>query len=231
MIIESFSILHKTNILIHVIAGSVALLSGIIALIARKGRKFHKDTGKVFLICLTIVISTGLLGVFIFGRNTFLLVITVLSGYLGFSGYRTLQTKSNQPKLIDISIALLSLLSVLYFLYYFKSIGMIWSSVIIYSTVGYLIFIITYDFFRYLLPASTYSNLWLYEHILKMVSAFSGLLSAFSGTVFPQYQPYSQFLPSVFGTLIAIGFMINSYRKRFRKVSVRDQEKAIANQK
>ena len=213
MITESLSTLHKANILTHITAGSMALLIGAIALIVRKGGKLHKNTGKIFLICLTLVILTGLLGVFIFGRNTFLLVITVLSGYLGFSGYRTLQTKSNQPKLIDITIAVLSLLSVLYFLYYFKSIGMIWSPVIIYSTVGYLVLIITYDFFRYLLPASAYLNLWLYEHILKMVSAFSGLLSAFSGTVFPQYQPYSQFLPSVFGTLIAIGFMITNYRK------------------
>ena len=213
MITESLSTLHKANILTHITAGSIALLIGAIALIVRKGGKLHKNTGKIFLICLTVVILTGLLGVFIFRRNSFLLVITVLSGYLGFSGYRTLQTRSNKPKLIDITIALLSLLSVFYFLYYFKSIGMIWSPVIIYSTVGYLVLIITYDFFRYLLPASAYLNLWLYEHILKMVSAFSGLLSAFSGTVFPQYQPYSQFLPSVFGTLMAIGFMIARYRK------------------
>jgi hypothetical protein len=47
-----------------------------------------------------------------------------------------------------------------------------------------------------------------------MVSAFSGLLSAFSGTVFPQFQPYSQILPSVLGTAIYIGFMIYCYRSR-----------------
>jgi len=210
---ESFSILHKTNILIHVIAGTIALLTGIIALIANKGSGLHKGVGNFFLLFLSVVIVTGLLSVLVFGRNTFLLVITVLSGYMGYSGYRTLQTKSNQPQLIDIFIALLSLVSVVYFLYYFKSVGLIWSPVIIYSTVGYLIFIITYDLGRYFMPAGVYSNLWFYEHILKMVSALSGLLSAFFGTVFPQYQPYSQFLPSVFGSLVAIGFMINTYRK------------------
>ncbi|MDN5283904.1 MAG: hypothetical protein JWR38_178 [Mucilaginibacter sp.] len=216
MTIENFHIVHLANIIIHVVAGSAALLTGIMALIAKKGLKLHIKSGKVFLALLTIVILTGLLGVFIFGRNTFLLVITVLSGYFGYSGYRTLQTKSNKPKLIDIGIALLSLLSVLYFLYYFKSIGMIWAPVIIYTTVGYLIFIIMYDFARYFIPASVYSHLWLYEHILKMTGAFSALLSAFTGTVFPQYKPYSQFLPSVFGTLIAIGFMIYTYRKNKR---------------
>lgn len=45
------------------------------------------------------------------------------------------------------------------------------------------------------------------EHIFKMVSAFSGLLSAFTGTVFLTYQPYSHFLPSVFGMLIIVIFI------------------------
>jgi hypothetical protein len=76
--------------------------------------------------------------------------------------------------------------------------------------------VLTYDTIRYFIPANQYANLWLYEHILKMISAFSGLLSAFTGTVLPQYQPYSQFLPSVAGTLLAIGFMINAYQRRKR---------------
>lgn len=214
MMTEELSILHKANILIHVSAGSLALVTGIILVASAKGKKLHKTIGKIFLALLAIVIVTGLAGVFLYGRNAFLLVITVLSGYSGYSGYRTLQTKSNQPKSADTGAAFIVVLIVIYFLYYFNSIGMIWAPVIIYSTTGYLVLMITYDFSRYLIPAATYSNLWLYEHILKMVSAFSALLSAFTGTVFPQYQPYSQFLPSVFGTLLAIGFMINIYKKR-----------------
>ncbi len=208
------TLFHQVNILTHVITGSIALLLGVMALLTIKGGRAHKKSGRLFLLFLTFVILTGLMGVFGFGRNQFLLVITMLAGYQGYSGYRTLQTKSNQPYLIDILVASLTLVSALYFLYYFRSIGMIWSPVIIYSTVGYLFFIIAYDFFRYFLPSSTYRNLWLYEHILKMVSAFSGLLSAFTGTVFPNHQPYSQFLPSTFGTLIAIGFMLYVYKNR-----------------
>lgn len=214
MTIEMLSNLHHSNIILHITAGSIALITGILILLTNKGGRFHRNTGKIFLILLAIVIFTGLIGVFVFKRNSFLLVITVLSGYLGYSGYRTLKTRSNQPKTTDIGIALLSVLSVCYFLYYFKSIGMIWAPSIIYSTLGYLIAVVTYDLGRYFIPVAVYANLWLYEHILKMVSAFSGLLSAFTGTVFPQYQPYSQFLPSVFGALVAIGFMIAAYRKQ-----------------
>ncbi len=208
-----FKIFHSSNIALHITAGSIALLLGIVALFASKGKKIHIKSGRWFLLCLCIVIATGLLGVFVFGRNTFLLVITVLAGYYGFSGYRALQNKSNEPKRLDIFVALLSLSAVSFFLYYFKSIGMIWSPVIIYSTVGTLLLVIMYDFLRYLIPRSTYGNLWFYEHIYKMIGAFTALLAAFSGTVFPNYKPYSQVLPSVIGVLLQIGFIVYYYRK------------------
>ncbi|MDG1529431.1 MAG: hypothetical protein P8I51_01195 [Polaribacter sp.] len=185
--------------------------------VSTKGKKLHTKIGNLFLRLLLIVIITGLIGVFVFNRNTFLLIITVLSAYYGFSGYRVLQTKNNKPKLLDISIAIISLIAVFYFLYYFKSIGMYWSPVIIYSTFGALVMIIVYDFLRYLIPKDTYKNIWLYEHIYKMIGAFTALLSAFSGTVFENYQPYSQFLPSVFGTLLQIGF-ITYYVRKFKKI-------------
>lgn len=205
---ELYSTFHKINIIIHVAAGSLALITGLVALTINKGGALHKQTGKLFLVLMSVVILTGLIGVFVFGRNTFLLVITVLSGYLAFSGYRIIKFKSNKPKLTDVAVCILSMACISYFLYYFKSVGMIWSPVIIYSTVGYFVLIALYDLGRYFIPHKTYKNLWIYEHILKMVSAFSGLLSAFSGTVFPQYHPYSQFLPSVLGTFVAVGFMI-----------------------
>lgn len=83
--------MHFINILIHIIAGSMALLVGTLALFVYKGGKIHMRSGRVFLGCLAIVIITGLLGVFVFHRNAFLLVITVLSGYLGFSGLSCLE--------------------------------------------------------------------------------------------------------------------------------------------
>ena len=213
-------ILHKLNILLHIITGSIALLLGLIALLSTKGARVHNTTGKYFLKFISIVILTGLIGVFVFGRNTFLLVITVLSGYVSFSGYRILLLKSNTPKIIDILVAVISLLTLAYFLYYFKSIGMIWSPIIIYSTVGALLFIISYDFVRYLIPRRKYlkHRIWIYEHIYKMTSAFSALLAAFIGTVFEEYQPHSQYIPSALGMLIIFGFIIYVYKYGLRKL-------------
>ncbi len=214
--------LHQSNIIIHVLTGSIALLLGLIALLSLKGGKVHNRSGHLFLYLISVVILTGLLGVFVFGRNTFLLVITVLSGYVAFSGKRILTSKSNVPQTIDIGATVISLVVLAYFLYYFKSIGMIWSPVIIYSTVGALLLVIAYDLLRYLIPRATYKKhkLWVYEHIYKMTSAFSALFAAFIGTIFDQYQPHSQYIPSVIGIWIIIGFMIY-FNRRGLKISRR----------
>ena len=215
-------ILHKSNIILHVLTGTVALVLGFVALLSIKGGKVHNKSGRLFLTLISVVILTGLIGVFIFGRNVFLLVITILSGYVSFSGYRILKFKTNTPLLIDIMIAIISVLVLVYFLYYIESIGMIWSPIVIYSTVGALTFVISYDFMRYLIPTKKYKKykIWLYEHIYKMTSAFAALLSAFSGTVLEEYQPHSQYLPSLLGLLIVIGFMVYVKKyglKRIRK--------------
>jgi len=206
--------LHDINIIVHIITGSIALLLGLISLLSRKGGIIHNTTGRYFLIFISAVILTGVIGVLVFGRNTFLLVITILSGYVSFSGYRILKLKANIPKKIDVLVAIISLLVLVYFLYYFKSIGMIWSPIIIYSTVGALLIVILYDFLRYLIPRKKYSKnrIWIYEHIYKMTSAFSALLSAFLGTVFERYQPHSQYLPSALGLLIILGFVLYVYK-------------------
>jgi len=213
-------ILHDINILLHIITGSIALLLGLVALLSKKGGTIHNKTGRYFLIFISIVIFTGLIGVFVFGRNTFLLVITVLSGYNSFSGYRILKLKANIPKKIDVLVTIVSLLVLVYFLYYFKSIGMIWSPIIIYSTVGALLLVISYDFMRYLIPRKKYKKyrIWIYEHIYKMTSSFSGLLAAFIGTVFDEYQPQSQYIPSALGLLIIFGFIVYVYKFGLKKL-------------
>ncbi len=210
---SDYTFFHQTNIIIHVGSGVLALLLGLVALSTKKGGRAHRKSGLLFLLFLAIVVTTGLLGVLVFNVNQFLLVLTVLSGYNGYSGYRAIKNKSNIPKTQDILVAFLSLGSGIYFLHYMESIGMIWSPVIIYATLGFLFFIISYDLLRYLIPPKKYGKLWLYEHIYKMIAAFTALAAAASGTLLPNYKPYSQFLPSLLGTLLTVVFIVYFYRK------------------
>ncbi|MEO1450902.1 MAG: hypothetical protein AAFV07_15340, partial [Bacteroidota bacterium] len=78
--------------------------------------------------------------------------------------------------------------------------------VVTYSAIGALLIVVLWDWGRYFIPSTKYrqNRLWLYEHIYKMISAFTALLSAFFGTVLPSLQPHSQYLPSVFGVLLIL---------------------------
>ncbi|MBB5638772.1 uncharacterized membrane protein HdeD (DUF308 family) [Pedobacter cryoconitis] len=201
-------IIHHINITIHVIAGTLALIAGIAAALFYKGSQKHIRFGKYFMWMIVLVILTGLIGVFVFKRNNFLLVITLLSGYNCFSGIRTIRLAGKKPRLIDYVIPIIVILSALYYLYFIITLGLYWPAVIIYSTIGALLLITIYDLSRAFLPVSLLKKAVTYEHTYKMISALAAISSAFSGTVLPQYKPYSQFLPSVIGiTLIFTIFM------------------------
>jgi uncharacterized membrane protein len=101
--------LHISNIVTHVVAGSLAMLCGAVTLLTTKGGRWHRQSGRIFLYLLAVVVMTGLFGVFIFKRNVFLLVITLLSGYLGYSGFRIVKLKNNRPHIADIAAAIITL--------------------------------------------------------------------------------------------------------------------------
>ena len=208
--------LHSLNIIIHVLAGVVGLVTGFLAIGTRKGGKNHIKSGRIFLKIITVVILTGLIGVFVFHRNTFLLVITLLSGYTAFSGIRALRLHGNKPVCADYIIPILVLSSGIYYLYYIKSIGLFWQPVIIYSTLGALAFVTVYDLLKFFIPVSVLQKLYVHEHVYKMTSSLIALVSAFTGTVLPQFKPYSQILPTVVGFVyIIVIFILMAKKNRF----------------
>jgi hypothetical protein len=195
---------HLTNIVIHVMAGTIALIAGLIAMFVKKGGKIHIASGRYFMWAMIIVIITGLFGVLVFKRNTFLLVITLLAGYNCFSGIRVFK----QRRSIDYIVPLVVMASVCFIR------SMYWSAVIIYSTIGALLLVTTWDLLKWSMPALFLKRAVMYEHVYKMVSALSALASAFIGTTLPQYKPYSQFLPSMVGltSIIVIFIMMSNKR-------------------
>lgn len=207
--------LHHLNIIVHVIAGSLGLIAGMAAIIAGKTSTWHRRLGRVFMWLIVIIIITGIAGVLVFKRNTFLLVLTLLSGYNCFSGIRAIKLQGKRPRILDIIVPLVVMSSAIYYLWYTRSIGLYWAPVIIYSTIGALFLLTLYDLCKTILPLPFLQKAVLYEHAYKMMGAFSGITSAFSGTVFPQYKPYSQFLPSVLGFAFIIVTFIWLSRKPF----------------
>jgi len=206
--------LHHLNIIIHIIAGIIALIAGLLAVIVNKKNKRHVQFGKYFWWMIIFVIATGLISIFVFKRNNFLLVITLLSGYNCYSGIRVMRLAGKKPGSVDYIIPVIVMASAIYYLYYINTVGLYWSPVIIYSTIGALFLVTTYDLFKLIIPAEVLKKTVLYEHAYKMISALSAIASAFIGTIFPQYKPYSQFLPSVIGfSCIILTFIILSNKR------------------
>lgn len=212
--------LHQTNIAIHILFGALALGLGSLILILPKMTKNHRRLGRWFIYFFIIVITTAFIGSIGFRGSLFLLLLTIAAGYSAFSGYRNIQLKSNKLKVLDISVALLSMALAGALILYIQNTYQHWSPVVIYFTYGSLGMMVMYDLLRYLIKKEKYGKLWLYEHIYKMISALTALLAAASGNVLPEsFQPESQYLPSSFGLMLAIGFIL-AFKIKFRKKAV-----------
>jgi uncharacterized membrane protein len=79
-------------LILHIAAGTVALLSGLVAMLASKGHHVHRLAGKVYFGGMTTIFVTAL--VMALGRQLdFLLMVAFFSYYMTVRGYRILSLK------------------------------------------------------------------------------------------------------------------------------------------
>lgn len=206
------TVLHSANVAIHVLLGTAALALGVRQLAGEKGDERHRRVGHWFLACTWGAVGTAAVGILVFEFRAFLGVITLLVAYWAFAGYRTLRIRTSGPTLLDALGSLVGLGAAGLFLWHLTSAQFPWSASVIYSTLGTLVTVATYDLSRFVFPRRWFATLWLYEHVVKMIGAYSATLSAFAGTVLGGFQPYSQLLPSVVCTAIVIAFLLRVRR-------------------
>jgi uncharacterized membrane protein len=211
--------LHHFNIIVHVGLGTLALLVGLGPMLTAKGGTAHGRLGRWFLGLAAGALATAVLGLAVFNFRPFLTVVVLLSVYQAYSGFRALRTRATGPTRRDGVFSAVFLAGGLAFLVLLPRIALVWSPGIVYGTLGFLLAMTVYDLSRFAWRRRWQRGAWLYEHIWKMVSTYAALLSAFSGTVLVAYQPYSQFVPSVLGTVAAGGFMAYTYRRRGRRAT------------
>lgn len=207
---------HTVNVVIHVGFGTLALILGLIPLLARKGGRQHIRFGRWFLACITVVIMTAVIGIFAFGFRAFLGVITLLAAYEAYSGFRALRIRFTGPRTVDTVVSVLALGAAALFIFPLRSIHLSWSPAIIYPTLGTLVAVAIYDLARLAFPKSWFATTWFYEHLVKMIGAYTAVVSAFSGTVLEGWQPWSQIAPSILGTAAMLGFIVY-YQSRKRR--------------
>ena len=85
---------------VHIVAGSVALLTAAIALVTQKGGTRHVRAGRVYAVAMTLIFVTAV-PLAILGSSVFLLLIAVFSFYLVFAGWRFARNYAGRPHIVD----------------------------------------------------------------------------------------------------------------------------------
>ena len=87
-------------LVVHIAAGSLALLSAVAALVPAKGGKAHVLSGRVYALAMTVVFLTAL-PLAAVGGDIFLLFIAVFSFYMVFAGWRLARNRRGIPEPVD----------------------------------------------------------------------------------------------------------------------------------
>ncbi|HLL73030.1 MAG TPA: hypothetical protein VK363_16440 [Pyrinomonadaceae bacterium] len=221
----------------HIITGTVAVLVGLVALVTRKpvgsptGRATHRKSGKLFLYSMCVVIGTATVLTFI-SLNPYFAGLTASATIAVFSGYRVLRRKRPDLSVNERArgldwIVTLTVFAVGAMLVALGVSGRILERLpVVYSLgVGSMLYA-GYDLYRFARPlAFPFSpNLWLYEHLVKMIGGYFGAVAAFSGSVLVLLpEPWRQLWATSFGQLLAVVLVIY-YRRRLKARKTHDRQ-------
>lgn len=177
----------------HIVSGAIALLTGSVSLVAKKGGFLHRKSGLIFV--FTMLVSTTLsmtVAVQPNHINTFLFSIGILTIYFVIGGYLALRYKKKYVNLIaDRCLALsmfvigIAMMSNAFFLNEFNI------AVFAFGALG-TVFAIK-DFANFYFHEELHKH-WLTLHLGKITG---GYISAFTAFIV-----VNQYIPGIFGWIL-----------------------------
>ncbi len=100
----------RISLIIHVTAGSLALLSGLAAILLRKNVKRHRPAGRIYFWCMTVVFVTATY-ISVYRGNVFLFCVAFFTYYSCITAFRSLKLKKlhidQKPHWVDWGIEVL----------------------------------------------------------------------------------------------------------------------------
>ncbi|KAB7732247.1 DUF2306 domain-containing protein [Rudanella paleaurantiibacter] len=217
----------------HIIAGSLALLLGLVAMLAQKGSRLHNRAGRVYVWCMTYVALSAVL-LFVVQPFTifrlFLTGVAVFSFYLSTTGYRAVVLKRAglslaEPPTFDRWLTYLTLL---------VSISMICFGVFLITSGAGSFMPILFTFFGVFTLVFALQDLrqfgkptekmhWFFGHFTRMGGSYVAALTAFivnnNARMLPANAPdwahlAGWIVPSLVGGML-IGRTVAHYKKKF----------------
>ena len=88
----------------HIVAGNLALLAAIGAIVARKGGAAHLWAGRAFTLGMTVIFVTAV-PMTLIRPNVFLLLVALFNGYLAWSGWLRVRNRSGEPRPVEWLVA------------------------------------------------------------------------------------------------------------------------------
>lgn len=203
---------------IHILAGSLGLLTGTLAVSLKKGDQRHKKIGKLFVLTmLTSGFSSFVLS--ILHANYFLFMVGVFTVYMVATGNRYILLKVQgadpKPKRLDWILMIFMLISGLvliglgiWFLISSNTFGWVFIS---FGSIG--LFFVKADWENYT-GKSKFKNYWLLAHIARMTGGYIASVTAFF-VVNIRYAPFEvpQVLAWLLPTIVLTPFIVVWSRK------------------
>jgi uncharacterized membrane protein len=206
------NLIFKLFLTLHIVSGSLALLSGILNIMRQKGDKSHQKIGKIFFVSMLI---TGISSLVLSSLhpNLFLFMIGLFTLYMVISGQHYLKHKQQDQynsKLKEWATTILMLLAGLS-LVGIGILTIIKSNVfgLVFITFGIIGLIFVRQDFKNFTNKTTIKNYWLIGHLQRMTGGFIATLTAFlvvNVEYFPEQIPGFVFwlLPTIILTPLII---------------------------
>jgi uncharacterized membrane protein len=101
---------HMTALAVHIVAGSLGIIFGFVALYALKGAKLHRKSGMLFVYTLTTMALMGAMMAAVWGRQPASNIpVGLLTAYLVITGLTTVRPPSAGSRWLELGLMLVAL--------------------------------------------------------------------------------------------------------------------------
>ena len=209
--------LFQILLILHIVAGSISLLSGTLIMILKKGDATHRKVGILFYYGM-VVNGLAALALSIIHPNVMLFNIGIFSLYLVLSGKRVLNFRSATQPIkagvydygIAAGMAIFGVISVGQGVYHLLTGNMGGIVILVFGTIGLLL--LRQDI-RFYTSATRNPTDWLKIHLTKMTGSYIAATTAFlvvNNTILPGIVAW--LLPTVIGSAL-----ISRWQQRLQK--------------
>lgn len=174
----------SVSLIIHIIAGCVALLTGLLAIFFRNDVRTHRPFGRIYFWCMSVIFVTAIY-ISAYRHNVFLFCVAFFTYYSCLTAFRSLQLKhmhkgqkaKNIDWYIEAAFGFMHLSFVALGFYLLNSTNKEFG--IICLVFGALGLRGNYLNIKRLRGYVDYSNYWLLAHLSGMLASYIGAITAF----------------------------------------------------